>query len=260
MKIDAHCHLTDSRYQSVKDVVDLAKESNVTVLVDSGWNLTNSRIAKENAQNFSGVYFTAGIHPSEANTYTQSDIDGIRALLTHPKCLAVGEIGLDYHYDGVIKENQFKLFKAQLELAKEFDLPVVIHSRDASNDVLSILREHKDCLKKGFLMHCYSESLEQAKNYIELGAYFSFGGVITFKNAKKDQILKAIPLDRILLETDSPYLTPEPFRGRTNQPKYVEHVYNRATSVLQVDENAFEKQIKANFYTLFKKAVSNDQK
>lgn len=254
MKIDAHCHLTDARYESVKTVVFEAQADGVNIMVDSGWNAKNSLLAKDNAQIFDGVYFTAGIHPSEANTFTAQDIEIIKSLLIHPKCLAVGEIGLDYHYDGVIKENQFKLFEAQLELAKQFELPVVVHSRDASSDVLNILRSYRDCLKHGFLMHCYSESLEQAKNYLDLGAYFSFGGVLTFKNSKKDEILKSIPKDRLLMETDSPYLTPAPFRGQINYPKYVCHVYKKAASVLEMDEQAFILLVKENFSRLFKKA------
>ena len=253
MYIDSHCHLTDKRYTSVKDVVDTCRQNGTGILVDVGWNRENSFLARDNAQSFDGVYFAAGIHPSEANVVTQDDVGAIETLLSHPKCIALGEIGLDYHYDDCDRSRQIRLFEAQLDLLKKHDLPVIIHSRDASNDLYQVLKSNANLLKNGFLMHCYSESLEQAKRYLDLGGYFAFGGVITFKNSKKDDIVRAIPLDRLMAETDAPYMTPVPFRGQLNTPDKVMYVYDHLAKILSVEGDLLQDVIEKNFRTFFKK-------
>ncbi len=253
MYIDSHAHLTDGRYKAVKDIVSDCAAKNVGLIVDVGWCAENSVKACENAENFDGVYFAAGIHPSEASRLKDGDLNKVGGLLTREKCVALGEIGLDYHYEGYNKADQQKLFCEQIELAHNADLPIVIHSRDASNDVFSILKENQNLLKNGFLMHCYSESKEMAERYLSLGAYFAFGGVITFKNSKKDEIVRAIPLDRIMAETDCPYMSPEPFRGSLNCPQNVVLVYKKLAEIYGVEGEFLEEKIEGNFKRFFTK-------
>ncbi len=245
--------MTDSRYENVKEIIDACHASDVKTLVDVGWNTQSTIKAAKNAEEFACVYFSAGIHPSESLKTSDKDIKAVESFLTNPKCVAVGEIGLDYHYDDTDKKSQQKLFVAQLYLADKYKLPVIIHSRDASSDMLDILSENKNLLKNGFLMHCYSESKEQAKNYLDLGGYFAFGGVITFKNAKKDEIVKSIPKDRILAETDAPYMSPEPFRGRVNYPENVVLVYKKLAAIYGEVEESLNDLIFKNFKRFFKK-------
>lgn len=251
--IDSHCHLTDERFSPVEQTVNSAIKKGVTTLVDVGWSLSTTHKAMENAAKFNNVYFTAGIHPSEANGECFGNLKNLESYLTNKKCIAVGEIGLDYHYTPCDKARQAELFTYQIELANRFSLPIVIHSRDASCDMLNILTANKDKLGNGFLMHCYSESREQAFRYLDLGAYFAFGGVITFKNSKKEDIVKSIPMDRIMAETDGPYMSPEPFRGRINYPENVVLVYEKMASFFGLDKETLAKTIKENFLRFFKK-------
>ncbi len=250
--IDSHCHLTDGRYDAEK-VVKNAKDSGVNTLIDVGWDVETSKKARSNAEKFNGVYFSAGIHPSESLKPFENSFGLIEELLSHDKCVAVGEVGLDYHYDGVDKERQKALFESQIYIADRYNLPLIIHSRDASKDMLDILTANKNHLSNGVLMHCYSESKEQAKCYLDLGAYFAFGGVVTFKNSKKDDIARAIPKDRIMAETDSPYMSPEPLRGTLNAPCNVVYVYKKLAEIYGESVGDFCERLKANFVRFFKK-------
>ncbi len=251
--IDSHCHLTDRRYDDVNKVVEECFYSDVKILVDVGWSGESTVLAAANAKKFENVYFSAGIHPSESLTDYSGDIETAKSLLNDEKCIAVGEIGLDYHYDGTDKLRQAELFERQIYLAKDYRLPVIVHSRDASKDMLDILSANRNYLQNGFLMHCYSESREQAFNYLDLGGYFAFGGVITFKNARKDEVVKSIPLDRVLAETDAPYMSPEPFRGTLNTPKNVTLCYKKLAEIYGVDIEFLKETIKENFKCFFKK-------
>ncbi len=252
--IDSHCHLTDKKYVGAKSVVENAEEAGVKIIVDAGWSYQSAICATENAEKFESVYCTVGIHPSESLIYTDDELLKLENRLSRKKCLAVGEIGLDYHYDGTDKPSQRELFEKQICLADKHKLPFVVHSRDSSRDMLDVLKTNKNKLSNGFLMHCFSESAEQAKNYLDLGAYFSFGGVITFKNCKKEDIVRAIPTDRILLETDSPYLAPEPLRGSVNEPKNVVLIYEKTARILNLKSEVLQELIADNFFALFKKA------
>lgn len=230
MWIDVHCHLTGDEYNEiggVEEVVARAKADGVERMICSGFDLDSSRLAKALAEKFEEVYFCAGFHPSELAKYQQGDLEEIRALCQHEKCVAVGEIGLDYHFENnPAPETQREMFERQLRLADELGLPVVIHSRDAAQETLQFLEERKALLKKGGLMHCYSYSPEMMEGFIRLGFSFSFGGPSTFKNAKKAQeCVQRIPAPLLLSETDCPYLTPVPFRGEfPNQPANVKYV------------------------------------
>ena len=205
---------------------------------------------------YEGVYFTAGFHPSELAKYCDGDFERLRALCKHEKCIAVGEIGLDYHFDdNPPREEQKKAFYAQMVIADELGLPIVVHSRDAAEDTYQLLCENKPLLKKGGLMHCYSYSAEMVDRFAELGFYFSFGGPCTFKNAKKVYAsVERVPAHRILSETDCPYLTPVPFRGTfPNEPKNVKYVVERLAELRGEAQETLEQQIEQNAKALFEK-------
>lgn len=251
MLIDSHSHLDGEKYGSVKKLLDNFRDEGGGVLIDIGYDADSSRLAKEHSKSFDGVYFAVGYHPQEADK--TNDIGLIEGLLTDDKCVAIGEIGLDYHYLPFDKQRQIELFTEQIRLADKCGLPIIIHSRDASADMLSTLKANRAYLNNGFLMHCFSESAEQAKNYLDLGAYFAFGGVITFKNAKKDGVIRSIPTDRLLAETDCPYMTPVPKRGEKNEPSYVKYVYDKMADILGVTRERLEDTIEDNFKRFFKK-------
>ena len=257
MYIDIHCHLTGGEYEEiggVDGVLARARENGVGRIVCSGFDLTSSYIAAEIAARHGDVYFTAGFHPSELHKYQDGDLEKLRALCADQKCIAVGEIGLDYHFDdNPSPELQRELFIGQMVLADEVGLPVVLHSRDAAQETLQILTENKELLKKGGLMHCYSYSPEMVADFAALGLYFSFGGPSTFKNAKKVQeCVQRVPCNRILSETDCPYLTPVPFRGTfPNEPKNVKHIVENMAILRNENEKELQKQILDNAKTLF---------
>ena len=219
MLIDVHCHLTGREYErvgGVAAVLDRARAAGVKAVVCSAFDMDSSYRAAELANRFADVYFCAGFQPQELKKYRVGDLERIAALANHPKCVGIGEIGLDYHYpDNPLKEQQKEIFERQIRLADEAGLPVVVHSRDAAADTLESLRANRAFLKNGALLHCYSYSKEMVREFAALGMYFSLGGTSTYKNAKKiHENARAIPADRLVSETDSPYLTPEPLRGR----------------------------------------------
>ena len=257
MYIDVHCHLTGEEYESVggvKEVLARAKEHGVERVICSGFDVDSSYVAKELSERYEEVYFCAGFHPSELHKRKEGDIDRLRMLCGHEKCVAVGEIGLDYHFeDNPPKETQREWFVKQLHLADEVGLPVVLHSRDAAQETLLLLQEHKALLKRGGLMHCYSYSAEMTADFLALGLSFSFGGTSTFKNAKKVQeCVQRVPATALLSETDCPYLTPTPYRGTfPNEPKNVKYVVENMALLRNEKEEELQKQILANAKRLF---------
>lgn len=257
MLIDVHCHLTDDEYQNVggvESVISRAQDAGVERMICSGFDLQSSLRAQELAHTFACVYFCAGFHPSELFKYRDGDLQTLKTLCEDEKCVAVGEIGLDYHFDdNPPKDMQRKFFKDQLLLADELGLPVVLHSRDAAQETLTLLRENEGLLRHGGLMHCYSYSPEMVNDFLSLGLFFSFGGPSTFKNAKKVwESVERIPAHRILTETDCPYLTPAPFRGEfPNQPQNVKYVAERLALLRGEEQENFEKQVIENAKTLF---------
>ena len=255
--IDVHCHLTGDEFDAVggmDEVLARARENGVVRVICSGFDLASSTRAKDLAEKYEDVYFCAGFHPSELKKYREGDLEEIRALCMHEKCVALGEIGLDYHFDdNPPKEVQRDLFYRQLALADELGLPVVLHSRDAAQETLQILSENKGLLKRGGLMHCYSYSPEMTADFLALGLYFSFGGPSTFKNAKKVQdCVRCLPSNRILSETDCPYLTPVPFRGTfPNEPKNVKYVVENLAALRNETEKELKERILHNAKELF---------
>ena len=248
--------MTGGEFDSIENVLARAKENGVGRIVCSAFDLDSSYAAAELAALYENVYFTAGFHPSELDKYQDGDLQRLRLLCQDEKCIAVGEIGLDYHFDdNPPKQTQRELFIQQMQLADELGLPIVVHSRDAAQETLQLLQEHAALLKKGGLMHCYSYSAEMAAEFMALGFKFSFGGPSTFKNAKKVwECVQRIPATHILSETDCPYLTPVPFRGVfPNEPKNVKYVVENMAQLRNEKEEALQTQIWQNAQALFER-------
>ena len=222
---DSHCHLDDDKYDEDRDqVIDALPAQGVAACVTVGSDLASSRRCIALAAQYPFLYAAAGIHPHVAAQAPDDYLDDLRDMLTQPRVVAVGEIGLDYHYDFSPRDVQQRLLQQQLDLALERELPVILHVREAHGDLIALLRDREARLPKG-IIHCFSGSAESALEYVRLGFMISFAGSLTFKNANKLRLAaQQTPLDRLLIETDSPYLAPEPRRGRRNTPANVRHV------------------------------------
>lgn len=253
--IDTHAHLTDERYGGGRAALNRAFSAGVNTVITVGFDMPSSQKCREFSQKNGGVFYAAGVHPSDCETLDNGAIAALMELSHGEKCVGIGEIGIDLHYEKESLPAQKRAFAAQIALADNAGLPFIVHSREATKEVTDLLLSCRAQINNGFLMHCYSESKEAAKTYLDLGAYFAFGGVITFKNSKKDEILRYIPKDRLLFETDCPYMAPEPHRGQTNEPAFVKLVYEKAAEILGVDFNKLEEQIALNATNLFKKLV-----
>ncbi|MFI3168220.1 MAG: TatD family hydrolase [Bacillota bacterium] len=245
--IDVHCHLTDDRYalENIK-----AGHENVAVLILSGTSEQDSANALEIANEMENAYACVGIHPHEVCELSTEYVSVIRDLATNKKVVAIGECGLDYHFEPFDKALQQKVFRDMIALAISLDLPLVVHQRDSDQDTFDILKEYKGKLK--FMLHCYSGSVEMAKEYLKIGAYFSFSGTLTFKNNKKAvETVEILPLDRIFSETDSPYLAPEGYRGKTNYPKYSYKVIEKIADIKNIGYDEVFGKIRENVKDLF---------
>ncbi|MEW6544084.1 MAG: TatD family hydrolase [Nitrospirota bacterium] len=232
MLIDTHVHLDDSRYDGDREaVLDRAREAGVEVFVTIGCDLATSRAAVELAERHPFIYATIGVHPHEVRLIGDGWYDELRRLAQHPKVVAYGEIGLDYHYNYSPPKLQRERFREQICLARDLGLPLVIHTREAQEDTIAILREERGDTAGG-VFHCFSGDAWLAKGALDLGFCLSFSGIITFQNATTlREIAKTVPLDRLLIETDGPYLTPAPHRGKRNEPAYVKLVAEKIAEV-----------------------------
>ena len=222
MLIDTHAHLNDEIFaKDLKEVVARAREAGVKTIVNVGYDLPSSHKAVDIAGKYELCYAAVGVHPHDAETVTVTTYDELQRLLKMPKVVAIGEIGLDYYRDLSPRDRQQQVFREQISLAKENKMPITIHDRDAHGDILNILKEEQ-AGEFGGILHCFSGSWEMAKVCMKLGFHISLAGPVTFKNARRlQEIAVKIPLDRLLVETDCPYLTPEPYRGKRNEPAYV---------------------------------------
>ncbi|HHY04240.1 MAG TPA: TatD family hydrolase [Thermoanaerobacterales bacterium] len=249
MFFDVHAHLDDEAFdEDRKEVIKDIQNAGICV-INAGSDIASSEFSLDLADRYDFIYACIGIHPHEAKDVPVDYLDILRDLSKHKKVVAIGEIGLDYYYDLSDKEDQKKVFMEQLGLAKELDLPVVIHDREAHQDTLDIVKASG--VKKG-LMHCYSGSYEMALEFIKLGFYFSFGGIITFKNAKKPkEVVAKLPLESILCETDCPYLTPEPYRGRRNDPTKIPIIAQKIAELRDMDFHGLEMALEQNTRNLF---------
>ena len=231
MLIDTHAHLDFDRFdEDREEMLKRAVDAGVREIINVGADMESSRNSLDLAQDYDFIYACVGVHPHEAKTFTADDYKELKELAQAEEVIAIGEIGLDYHYDNSPREKQQEIFKEQLKLAKEVELPVVIHSRDAKDDTLRILKEYANDLTG--VMHCYGYDLPTAKEVFDLGFYISFGGIITFNSTSGvRKMIKKLPLEKIILETDAPYLTPEPHRGQRNESKYVKEVAEKMAEI-----------------------------
>ena len=219
MYFDTHAHYDDEQFDLDRDeLLASMPENGVTLIVNAASDVRTARIGRALAEKYPFVYFAAGVHPHEASGMDGGTCGQLRELLAHPKAVAVGEIGLDYHYDLSPRDVQRERFAEQMELAREVGMPVIIHEREACADTLDVLRAFWGDVRGVF--HCYSGSWETAKEILDHGWYLSFTGVVTFKNARRAlEVVRNMPLERLMIETDSPYLAPEPRRGRRNDSR-----------------------------------------
>jgi TatD DNase family protein len=227
--IDTHCHLTfEELAGDVDGVIERSKAAGVTGWVTVGTDPRENQKAVELAEKFENMYAAVGIHPHEARTVTEDTLKELRELAKHNKVVAIGETGLDYHYNFSSREEQRRVFIEHLKIAAELNQPVVIHSREAFEETMEILEQHSGSIKK-VVFHCFSGSAEQAKVILDKGFYISFTGVVTFKNAEKTrQAAEAVPLDRLMIETDAPYMSPEPMRKqKINEPALMVYTARR---------------------------------
>ncbi len=231
--IDTHAHLFNEYYKK-EEIENIINSFNGYIIVSGTDRLSNKEVLKLNYKN---VFITLGIHPDTVLKYDNNDLLFIEKNIK--KIVGIGEIGLDYHYGKETKDKQIELFKKQLDIARKYNKTAVIHSRDAINDTINILKEYKDVKK---VLHCYSGSIESANELIKLGSYFGIGGVITFKNSKLVDVVSKLPLDRIVLETDSPFLSP--FRGLKNEPSNIIEV---AKKIGEIKNITYEKVLEITF-------------
>lgn len=232
MLFDSHTHLnSDSFQEDFSEIIERIIEGGIGGVMNVGFDLPSSELAVEQAELFDWCWCSVGCHPSDVDTMDDKKLERLRELSSHPKVKAIGEIGLDYHWDDVPPEIQREWFRKQIRLAKEVGLPVIIHSRDAPEETMNILKE-EEAFETGVLMHCFSGSAELGREYIKLGAMISIPGTVTFKNNRKQvQVAEELPLDRLMVETDAPYLTPVPFRGKRNEPSYVRYTAEKVAEI-----------------------------
>ena len=249
--LDVHAHFAEEGY-SFPEEWEKIKAAGVDTVVLAGDSVAHSSMHRDFCAEHEGAYFCCGVYPFVTDGFSEQTIGQLRALASDRKCVAVGEIGLDYHYPDTDKKKQREAFVRQILLAEEVGLPVQVHARDCAADALALLREMNGHMKHGFLLHCYAFGAEMQDDFLSLGAYFSFGGVTCFKNARK--VLESAvrcPLDKILTETDSPYLSP--FRGEKNTPANIPVIARKIASERGMDEEEFVCTVRANAKRLFPK-------
>ncbi|MBQ9485709.1 MAG: TatD family hydrolase [Clostridia bacterium] len=253
--VDTHCHLDDPKLKNDLDaVVNGFRAAGVGIAINIGCELVSSRLVAAQAEKYDGVYFAAGFHPQDVADATDQGLAEIAVLAARDKCVAIGEIGLDYYWDRSLKEKQAEYFIKQIELARFCKLPINVHVRDATGDALKILKDNKNKLTYGGVMHCFSGSLETAKELVKIGMHLAFGGTLTFKNARSiPEVAAWLPLDRLLTETDSPYLAPEPLRGTVNTPKNIPVIVEKLAQVRGAETEEIKETVYKNVLNLFPK-------
>ncbi len=230
---DTHAHYDDSRFDEDREAVFTSlKEQGVTNIVNCGCDLKTSLKTVDFTEKFDFIYGAVGVHPHEAEDTTEEELLKIQKLYGKEKIVAVGEIGLDYHYDFSPRDRQIEIFERQIQLANELALPAIIHDREAHEDTMNILKKY---IPKG-VVHCFSGSSEMAKEIIKLGLYIGIGGAVTFRNAKKPvEVVEYLPLDRLVLETDAPYMTPVPFRGQRCDSTHIAYTAEKIAEIKNID-------------------------
>lgn len=249
MLTDTHAHLTMDQFGDIEDVVKRAREAGVTRIINASFDLDSSRKSVALAEKYPGMYAAVGIHPHHAETVDDKAVAELKDLAGSNKVIAIGETGLDYFENPVPKEVQIKAYERHLDLAMELGMPVILHGREAGEDMIDMLKS-KDPIRGVF--HCFSEDAEYAKRVLELGFYISFTAIITFKNAHRmREAVQAIPLEKMMIETDCPYLAPQVFRGRRNEPAFVRTVAEKISEIKNIDYDAVADITTRNAVELF---------
>lgn len=247
MFVDTHCHIFSEDYDVIDDVMNNCKNANISKIINSGTNMMTNKEALSLSERYNDMYITLGIHPEFAENYKEEDLLFIKENIDNDKVVAIGEIGLDYHYEGYNKKKQIELLRKQLKIASEYNLPVVIHSRDATKDTIEILREYN----VSGVIHSFSGSYETACIYINMGFLLGINGVITFKNCNLKDVIQRLDTSNFVLESDSPYLTPVPFRGEKNEPKHILDIARFVAEVKGMDIDSLAKITNENVKRVF---------
>ncbi len=252
MYIDTHCHYEDEAFDADREeVIEKIRAAGCAALVDCAQDYETSVKILEMAEKYDFMYAAVGIHPEQADTFSRESIDKIKKLCNNKKVVAIGETGLDYHWDNVPRERQQENFRANIRLSKELGLPLVVHDRDAHRDTLDIMIE-EDVPPGMAVLHCFSGSREMAEEVASRGWYFSFGGAVTFKSAKKfPEIIRSIPDELLMIETDAPYMAPEPLRGRRNDSSLLPHVIAKIAEIKNVNVEEVKALTTANAKRFF---------
>lgn len=253
--VDTHTHLDFDRFDADRDeVIRRAHEANVAAMITIGVDYKTSLAAVEIAEKHTGIYAAVGVHPHDAANMTDEQFAELGDLSSHPKVVAIGEVGLDYHYDYSPRDVQRNVFRRFLDLAKERQMPVIIHTREADADILATIREKGRSNWQG-VFHCFSGDEEMANKVLELGFFISFTGTVTFKNSDSINVAKSVPMDRLMIETDCPFLAPAPKRGKRNEPAFVAHVAQKIAAAKQMSTEEFAKITTLNALRFFNIAV-----
>lgn len=261
MLIDSHCHLDFPDLQArLPEILSAARQAGVGRMVTISTHVARFETYRALAEANDDVFFTVGTHPHNAGEEPDTPTNRLVQLSAHPRCVAIGEVGLDYFYDKSPRDVQQRVFRTHIEAARETGLPLIIHARNADEDMISILSEETKRGRFDAVLHCFSSGRKLAEAGVELGLYVSFSGILTFRNSEEiRQIAAAVPHDRLLVETDAPYLAPVPHRGKTNEPAYVVHTARVLGEVIGVTEaEEIARITTANFYRLFTKAARVD--
>ncbi len=249
MFIDTHAHVFKEYYENIDDLILNAKNNNIKIIINAGCDRTSNEEVINLSTKYDILYAAIGIHPESVLDYDNDDLNFIEKHIFDDKVIAIGEIGLDYSYSKDNKQKQIDLFERQLFIAQKYNIPVVVHSREATEDTINSLKKYK---VRG-VIHCFSGSLETARIYSKMGFYLGINGVITFKNCNLKEVYKSIDINKILLETDSPYLTPVPYRGKQNSPSHIIDIANFVKDIYGVSLDELSKITNENAYSLFDK-------
>lgn len=241
--IDSHVHLDDEAFEEDReDIIKSLSENGIELVINNSSDLPSSERSVKLANEYKNIYAAIGVHPHEASSYNDEVEKRLIELSKDKKVVAIGEIGLDYYYDNSPRDVQKEVFKRQIELAAKLKKNIVIHSRDAAKDTFDILKEAHEKYDFTALIHCFSQSVDMMREYLKMGDYIALGGAVTFKNAKTPkEVAKVVDLDRLLLETDCPYMTPVPYRGKRNEPKFVKFSCQYIADLRQMDAGELEK-------------------
>ena len=251
MFIDSHAHIQLDLFDSDRSVViERAKNSQVSIILVVGFDISTSHLAVELADRYDHIYATVGLHPHDAKRFTPQTLREISLLAEHPKVVALGEMGLDYHRNLSPKSVQKRVFEEQLDLATQLDLPIVVHNRNAFDDILSILENHSQLT--GGVLHCFSENTKSMDRVIDVGFHIGIGGPVTYKKSQDlKQVVKVMPADSFLIETDCPWLAPQLRRGKRNEPAYITEIATKIAELRQVTIESVGQTSSQNFRKLF---------